>query len=680
MHPQPGIWAPVEIATPCGPRSELESEILTGMTGDWKSRAPHLCVLVTLALSASLLPAARAQFIQQGNKLVGAGAVGSASQGVSVAISTDGNTAIVGGHTDNNSTGTVWIYVRSGGVWTQQGGKLVGTGAVGNAEQGVSVALSGDGNTAIVGGHLDNGNSGAAWVYTRSDGLWSQQGTSVALSADGNTAIVGGDIDNDRVGNGRVGAAWVYTRSDGLWSQQGGKLVGTGAVGTAWQGSAVALSADGNTAIVGGLADDVGAGAAWVYARSGGVWSQQGGKLAGADAVGSAQQGFSVGLSGDGNTAIVGGWNDSTNGAFGVGAAWVYARSGGVWSQQGGKLVGIGAVGLAFQGISSALSADGNTAIVGGDFDSRGSGAVWVYTRSGGGVWSQQGGKLVGADAAGTAWQGRAVALSGDGNTAIVGGWSDNNNAGAAWVFARASGPTIAAAGVVNGASFLPGIAPGTWVTIMGANLSVTTRTWNSSDFSGSDLPTQLDGVSIQIDGKLAYVSYVSPTQLNVLTPDDTTRGSPIAVQVMTPYGNTTVVNAIEAALSPALFTFSQQGGKYVAAVRADGTYMAPLNLIPGRVTAPARPEDTILFFGTGFGPTNPETPIGRLTNPAPLVKPVTVKIGGVTANTQFAGIVSPGVYQFNVIVPNVPAGDNVVTVEIDGSLSQVDAFLAVQP
>jgi uncharacterized protein YdbL (DUF1318 family) len=218
-------------------------------------------------------------------------------------------------------------------VWSQQGSKLVGTGAVGDAQQGFSVALSADGNTAIVGGPYDSSS---------------------------------------------VGATWVFTRSSGVWSQQGGKLIGAGAVGDAWQGRSVALSADGNTAIVGGSGDSSHAGATWVFTRSSGVWSQQGGKIVGTGAVGEADQGYSVALSADGNTAIVGGYYDSP----GAGATWVFTRSSGVWSQQGGKLVGTGAVGVAYQGWSVALSADGNTAIVGGIADSSGAGATWVFTRS----------------------------------------------------------------------------------------------------------------------------------------------------------------------------------------------------------------------------------------------------------------------------------------------------------
>jgi hypothetical protein len=186
---------------------------------------------------------------------------------------------------------------------------------------------------------------------------------------------VGGPLDDTN-----AGAAWVFTRSGGVWTQQGVKLVGTGAIGPygngAEQGWSVSLSDDGNTAIVGGLIDNDFAGAAWVFTRSGGVWSQQGAKLVGTGAVGAAAQGSSVSLSGDGNTAIAGGYLDGA----GPGAAWVYTRSSGVWSQQGAKLVGAGAVGSAYQGSSVALSADGTTAMVGGYGDNGFAGAAWVYT------------------------------------------------------------------------------------------------------------------------------------------------------------------------------------------------------------------------------------------------------------------------------------------------------------
>jgi hypothetical protein len=271
-------------------------------------------------------------------------------------------------------------------VWSQQGPKLVGSGTIGGAQQGFAVALSAGADTAIVGGPDDNNSTGAVWVFTRSGGVWSQQGP---------------------------------------------KLIGGGAVGAAQQSQTVALSADGNTAIIGGFADNNHIGAAWVFTRSGGVWSQQGAKLVGSPAVGAPNQGGSVALSADGNTAIMGGDNDSA-----AGASWVFTRSAGVWSQQGPKLVGSGAVGDAAQGVSVALSADGNTAIIGGPYDNGQAGAAWAFIRTCR-AWTQMGGKLVGSGAIGGAQQGQSVALSADGNTAIVGGVGDNNNAGAAWVFVK---------------------------------------------------------------------------------------------------------------------------------------------------------------------------------------------------------------------------------------------------
>src|SRR5258707_340034 len=118
--------------------------------------------------------AAAGQFTQQGPKLVGTGGPG-ASQGYSAALSANGNTAFVGGVSDNGGVGAVWVWNRSGSIWTQVGSKLVGSGSIGNADQGASVSLSADGNTALIGGYRDNGGVGATWVWTRSGGLWTQQ-------------------------------------------------------------------------------------------------------------------------------------------------------------------------------------------------------------------------------------------------------------------------------------------------------------------------------------------------------------------------------------------------------------------------------------------------------------------------------------------------------------------------
>jgi hypothetical protein len=424
-------------------------------------------------------------FTQQGPKLVGTGSVGTAQQGRSVSVSSDGNTAVVGGSNDNGQAGAAWVWTRNGGVWTPQT-KLVGSGAVGNAQQGFSVALSADGNTSIVGGPYDNSDVGAAWVWTRNGGVWtpqtelvgtgvvgnSRQGWSVSLSADGNTALVGGYLDNSG-----VGAAWVWTRSGGAWTQQGPKLVAPDTMGNALQGWSVSLSGDGNTAIVGGPYDNrdgsgYGPGAAWIWTRSGGAWTKQT-KLFGSGAVGYAQQGYSVSISADGDTAIVGGFMDNNF----VGAAWVWTRSGSTWTQQA-KVV----VGTANQGSSVSLSADGNTAIIGAQGDNSGAGAAWVWTRSGG-VWAPQD-KLLGSGAVGNAYQGSSVSISGDGNTALVGGENDNSGAGAAWVFAACvplnpETLTVSKPGTGTGtvSSDLPGVVCGTTCSAAFSSGAVVTLT-----------------------------------------------------------------------------------------------------------------------------------------------------------------------------------------------------------
>src|SRR5690242_5274391 len=145
--------------------------------------------------------------------------------------------------------------------FTQTGGKLVGPGGVVTPFQGASVALSADGSTAVVGGPGDDQGSGAAWVYTRTNGLQSikitgsgvtgfsgkaAQGSAVAISADGNTLVVGGKDDN-----GGTGAMWIFAKNNGVWVQQA-KLWGTVLLGISQQGISVSVSANGNTALIGG--------------------------------------------------------------------------------------------------------------------------------------------------------------------------------------------------------------------------------------------------------------------------------------------------------------------------------------------------------------------------------------------------------------------------------------------
>jgi len=238
-----------------------------------------------------------------------------------------------------------------------------------------------------------------------------------------------------------------------------------------------------------------------------------------------------------------------------------------------------------------------------------------------------------------------------------------------------ANAPTITE--VDNGASFLAGFSQGSWVTIKGANLSGTTRIWTAADFNGPNLPTQLDQVSVTIDGKPAYVYYISPTQLNVLAPADAAVG-PVPAQVTYAGQTSNVLNGTEAAFTPAMFMFSPQGQKYVAAVRSDGQYIGPTSLYPG-LTVPAQAGDTLLLFGTGFGPTTPSTNFGQTFSGAPLTANiVTATIGGVPA-TVLCALVGPGEYQCNIVVPGVPTGDNLLVLRVGGVTTQANAYLAVQ-
>jgi IPT/TIG domain/FG-GAP repeat len=411
--------------------------------------------------------------IQQDEKLTGGGESGEGLFGASVALSADGDTALVGAPSDDGGVGAAWVFTRSGSTWSQQGGKLTGAGESGRAAFGTGVALSGDGDTAVIGGPFDGGGAGAAWVFTRSGSTWTQLGEkltgggesgggafgrSVALSSDGGTVVIGGPFDA-----GRAGAAWVFTRSGSTWAQQGGKLTGGGESGDGLLGSSLALSAGGETALVGGEGDDGGVGGAWVFTRAGATWSQQGERLTGAGEAGEGLFGSSVALSAGGETALVGGEGDDG----GVGGAWVFTRTGATWSQQGEKLTGRTGADKAFFGYSVALSADGDSALIGGH-DYNDVGAVWAFARSSA-TWRQTQ-QLAGGGEAGFGAFGSGVALSSDGSTALIGGQGDDDFVGAAWVFASKPSPTVS--GVRRRSGPESGGVP---VTITGANFTAVT-------------------------------------------------------------------------------------------------------------------------------------------------------------------------------------------------------------
>ena len=222
-------------------------------------------------------------------------------------------------------------------------------------------------------------------------------------------------------------------------------------------------------------------------------------------------------------------------------------------------------------------------------------------------------------------------------------------------------------------------IAPNTWVEIKGSNLAAPgdTRIWQGSDFSGGGLtmPTQLDGVSATVNGKAAFVYYISPTQVNILTPPDAISGS---VPVRLTYGGqtSTAFMAQAQALAPAFFVFG--GGPYVAATHVNGTYIGSATLYPGQST-PAKPGETVVIYGNGFGTANLTVQNGSVMQSGVLTPPPVVTIGGVVAKVQFAGLVAPGEFQFNVIVPTgLSNGDQTITATYNNASTQTGTLLTI--
>jgi hypothetical protein len=394
-------------------------------------------------------------FVQQGSKLTGDGA-GLAHElfGGSVALSADGSTALVGAPGD--IVGAAWVFIRSGDGWRLQGRKLLPLDpfpTVGFTQFGTSVALSANGNVALVGGPGDFNNPGGVWVYARpalSEFLpdpWRQQGTrlvgdqngsgfgsSVALSRDGSIGLIGSPFKGQ-------GKAWIFLRAGALIPLSPSGMT----CATCFFGGSVALSADGSTALVGARAD--GAGAVYMFVKAAAGWVPAGPKLVPNTLTGVKSFGTSVSIAADGATALVGGpGTDGQNGA-----AWLFTRNGATWTQRtrfrdpDGKAAGFGQ--------TVALSWDASTVLI------RSGSAAFAFARLAGG-WR----------AAGTfvrdipiTFHTHTLSLSGDGSTALIGTPGDVGGDGSAWVFGNR--PVVAALAPASGPT-----GGGTAVTITGSD------------------------------------------------------------------------------------------------------------------------------------------------------------------------------------------------------------------
>lgn len=275
------------------------------------------------------------------------------------------------------------------------------------------------------------------------------------------------------------------------------------------------------------------------------------------------------------------------------------------------------------------------------------------------------------------------IAFGDDNNPGRVGGQRARNLVVAAFhSLAAAFLPQISPSGVTNAASFQAGIASGSWITIYGDHLSATTRLWTAADFVGNRLPVILDGVSVKVNGKDAPVYFISPTQINALAPSDSALGS-VRVTVTNAQGTSAAAAATLQTYLPGFFLFDPENRRYLAAVHANGAFLGKSGLFGSAATTqPAKPGEIISLFGTGFGPTSPAVLTDEIfAGAAPLAIPgqLTIQIGGVAATIKFAGLVGQGLYQFNVLVPDVPNGDQAVVANIAGTSSQPNVFLTVQ-
>jgi uncharacterized protein (TIGR03437 family) len=230
-----------------------------------------------------------------------------------------------------------------------------------------------------------------------------------------------------------------------------------------------------------------------------------------------------------------------------------------------------------------------------------------------------------------------------------------------------------------TGDSIQRNIQAGSWAAIYGTNLANVTRDW-SGEINGGRLPTTLGGVSVWIDSKPAAIYFVSPGQINVQVPDTGALGSVQVVVNNAGFVSTAATAQIETH-APALVQWG--GSRYALATRhPDGGYIGGPSLGAGWVGA--EPGDTLVLWGTGFGPTEPAVPAGVVVvEAAPTASKPTVTVGGVDAIVLGAALTSGlvGVFQIAIQVPaGAPRGDALVKAYLAGYSTPDNVYVYVSP
>jgi uncharacterized protein (TIGR03437 family) len=251
--------------------------------------------------------------------------------------------------------------------------------------------------------------------------------------------------------------------------------------------------------------------------------------------------------------------------------------------------------------------------------------------------------------------------------------------------------PAIKTGGVVSASAFHPGgIAPGTWLEVYGGNLSNTTRSWQSSDFQGINAPTSLDGVTVTIGGRDAYVAYVSPGHVNVQAPDGIPIGSGVPLVLANGNNRSDPYLLQTSEVAPALLapsSFVVNGKQYVAAIlpsteSGQTFFAAPAGAIPGIATRPAVAGEVITLYGIGFGAVSPAVTAGTIpTQGSSLNDSLAILFGQASGKILYAGMAPGlvGLYQFNVEVPPTAPGDSILNVQVGGSILKGTEFVTIQ-
>ncbi|TMK97149.1 MAG: hypothetical protein E6G34_13600 [Actinobacteria bacterium] len=432
--------------------------------GHWNQQGRALEALnahPALSANGNTLLIGTASYSRHGSRWRSAGSIapGPGSGGFPrAALSADGLTAVI----TNRGHGYALVYRRSRGRWRRVA-QLTSPRPEAQLAFAEGAAVSADGKTALIAAAARSESSGArpiAYIFTRmNDDVWTSSGALImnrpwlaALSADGSTILAPPDLHEvaERVEGG--GPAQVFTRAGSGW-QEVAALTPRDATGVDSRsfGYDFALSSDGTTALV-----SEGPDVAWVFSRTGQSWAREA-KL---QLEGATGGGAHVALSADGNTAVLAGPS-----AAGPVAAWTFTRTGGSWSSQAAPIIASGAgprppgslQEMESFASSVAVSANGDVILVGADWDSGWKGAAWIFTRSGTG-WTQQGAKLTPSGVSPEERFGSSAALSASGDVALIGGVGDRQHPpegpppeGAAYAFTRSGATWTQTAKLIDG-------------------------------------------------------------------------------------------------------------------------------------------------------------------------------------------------------------------------------------